>query len=114
MRRWRWQINAALVGDLTRRADGELQTIRATAAAELAARARVSAASLAAAERAAQDQSAAHAEAAAAQIGRLEAEAAGYSTNVAAVRRRNNVALGASLVANVLAVLGIVISRAKL
>jgi hypothetical protein len=56
VRRRRRQINAALVADLTRRADGELQTIRATAAAELGARARASSASLAAAERAAQDQ----------------------------------------------------------
>ena len=45
---------------------------------------------------------------------RLEAKAAGYSANITAIRRRNNMALGASLVVNVLAVLGIVISRAKL
>ena len=59
-------------------------------------------------------QAAAHAEAAAAQIGRLEAAAAGHAAGVAAVRRRSTAALGASLAANVLAVLGIVISRARL
>ena len=48
------------------------------------------------------------------KVRRLEAKTAGYSANITAIRRRNNMALGASLVVNVLAVLGIVISRAKL